>query len=279
MDMEVTENVEEVRETDGTVVSPERVNDDAVSFDAFATEVDSWEDDDIKKDLTSGGHKGLPHVRKILSEYVTPEARKFVGNLKADYTRKTQELAKLRRELELEREAISREKLARVDGPAARAAAAKAAESEEGLDPYTLDGLQKLIDIKSAKAMTAAIAEERKALEAERALHRAKKFRDEHPDMMEDSFKNELKTILINRGDLDLEDAYYLIKGRLAQSGAVRAEAEALALRGAQSAQKATARATLVNSSIGRTPLPASTQPPKGLSAAEVYAWYERNAR
>lgn len=278
MDEQVPEIVEEVRETDGTVISPERALDDAVSFDAFATEVDSWEDDDIKKDL-SGGHKGLPHVRKILSEYVTPEARKFVGNLKADYTRKTQELAKLRRELELEREAISREKMARVDGPAARAAAAKAAESEEGLDPYKVEDLNRLIEIKSARAMTASIAEERKALEAERARHRAQKFIDEHPEMREDSFKNELKTVLTSRGDLDLEDAFYLVKGRLAQSGAVRAEAEALALRGAQSAQKATARATLVNSSIGRTPLPASTQPPKGLSAAEVYAWYERNAR
>jgi len=98
-----------------------------VGFDAFSEAVDAWTDvpDDFKADL-SGGHRGLPDIKKILSEYVTPEARRFVGNLRADYTRKTQDLARLKRELELEREAISREKLARVDGPAARKAAALA---------------------------------------------------------------------------------------------------------------------------------------------------------
>lgn len=274
--VEVPKEVADARETDG---ASEVAETEAMSFDAFSSEVDAWEEEDeIKKDL-SGGHKGLPDARKILSEYVTPEARKFVGNLRADYTRKTQELARLKRELELEREAIGREKLARLDGPHARAALAKAAESEEGLDPYTLEGLQKLIDIKAAKTMTAAIAEERKALVAERSRLKAKVFIDEHPEMQSDDFKKELKNLLTTRGDLDLEDAFYLVKGRLSNSAAARQEAEALAGKAQAGAQRASARATLVNGTVGRTPLPGGTQPPKGLSASQVYDWYERNSR
>jgi hypothetical protein len=251
-----------------------------VGFDAFSEAVDAWQDapEDFKADL-SGGHRGLPDIKKILSEYVTPEARRFVGNLRADYTRKTQDLAKLKRELELEREAISREKLARVDGPAARKAAALAQEDETGLDPYKLEDLQRLVDIKAARAVTASIAEERKALEAERARHKAQIFIDAHPEMKDDAFKAELKALLTTRGDLDLEDAYYVVKGKLATSGAARAEAEALAQRDAQRAGKAQAKATLVGATVGRTGLPGGTSPPKGLSPQEAMAWFASQGR
>jgi len=276
---DVVEEVEQARESDGSLISPERASAEAMTFDAFSQEVDAWdEDDEIKKGL-SGGHKGLPDARKILSEYVTPEARKFVGNLRADYTRKTQELAKLRRELELEKETISREKQARLDGPHARAALAKAAESVENLDPYKVEDLNRLIEINAAKAMVASIAEERKALDAERSRLKAKVFIDEHPEMNSSEFKAELKTLLTTRGVLDLEDAYFLIKGKLSNSATARQEAEALAGKAAAGAQRAQAKATLVGGTVGRTSLPGATMPPKGLSASEVYAWYERNSR
>jgi len=160
------------------------VNDEAdlpvVGFDDFNHEVDSWADapDDVKADL-SGGHKGLPDLRKILSDYVTPEARRFVGNLRADYTRKTQDLAKLRRELEMERDAISREKLARVDGEHARRNAELAKVDTSTLDPYKAEDLDKLVEVKAAKIMSASIQSEREALNKERQRLLAQRFIDD----------------------------------------------------------------------------------------------------
>lgn len=256
------------------------VNDDAdlpvIGFDDFNNEVDSWADapEDVKADL-SGGHKGLPDLRKILSDYVTPEARRFVGNLRADYTRKTQDLAKLRRELEMEREAISREKLARVDGEHARRNAELAKVDTSTLDPYKAEDLDKLVEVKAAKIMSASIQSERDALNRERQRLLAQRFIEDHPEMKSESFKAELKALLTARKDLDLEDAYYQVKGRLSESSVVRQEAEALKAK----EDKANARSTLLQTASGRSSLPSVTRPPKGANPQEVYEFYRNQSR
>ena len=54
--------------------------------------------------LDEGGHKGIDYNRVINN--LPEEAQKLLSNLRADYTRKTQELASQRKELESMRDSL-----------------------------------------------------------------------------------------------------------------------------------------------------------------------------
>ena len=58
--------------------------------------------------LDEGGHKGIDYNRVI--KELPEEAQKLLSNLRADYTRKTQELSKERKELEAVRKSMAENK-------------------------------------------------------------------------------------------------------------------------------------------------------------------------
>ena len=98
-------------ETPNVETAPETSKLGDMSLDDFMSM--DFSDDPKLKDTFSQEHKGLPDYKTILMKHSTEEGRKLISNMRTSYTKKTQELAAARRELELEREQVLREKIGR----------------------------------------------------------------------------------------------------------------------------------------------------------------------
>ena len=96
------------------VTRPSSSNTTASTTDRANEEYELSLDELIGADLNDhpdlkGGHKGLPDYKKIL-EHLPENGRKLMGNLRASYTQKTQEIADLKRQLEVERSALENDR-------------------------------------------------------------------------------------------------------------------------------------------------------------------------
>jgi hypothetical protein len=212
-------------------------------------------------------HKGLPHYSEIL-KHVPENARKLVSNLRADATRKTQYLADARRQLDLERAQLQAERDALYSGDFARKVQETAAQETKDLDLYDEAGLQKRIEIETAKRLQDMLRPMQEQIQAQQHQAKLESFRASHPDMAEPAIKMAIVKELMARDGLKLEDAYHIVKGRLASE-------ENAKLRSEQSARKTSQRQALektgTRSSVGPIKAPA------GMSAWEAFQWAKAN--
>lgn len=232
-----------------------------------------FSDDPKLKDTFSQEHKGLPDYKTILMKHSTEEGRKLISNMRTSYAKKTQELAAARRELELEREQVLREKQALYSGDQARKIQELAATPTTEIDPYTPEGLAKLIEIETAKKMAEMLRPQQQELETQRAIMAAQRFVDAHPEMRSEAFKAKLVPLMTEREDMDLETAYWMVKGQLAKEaeGKQAEEKKVAAVKRVETKEaiKKTTGATNVTTSGA----------PKGLSPYEYAQWYKANKK
>ena len=228
--------------------------------------LDDLLDADFSDDPIMGQeHKGLPHYTEVL-KHVPENARKLVANLRADATRKTQYLADARRQLETERAQLQAERDALYNGDFARKVNETASQDESQLDLYDEAGLQKRIEIETARRLKDMLQPIQEQMQAQQRQQAMESFRAAHPDMGEPAIKMAIAKELMARDGLKLEDAYHIVKGRMASEENTR-------LRTEQSARKTVQRQTLektgTRSSVGPVKAPA------GLSAWEAYEWHK----
>jgi hypothetical protein len=137
--------------------------------------------------LDEGGHKD--------------DARALLSNIRADYTRKTQELAEQRRQLEHLQNSLLKgaEQLPEVG------------EKVE-LDPYDTQSFEQRIQQEVAQRLQEMMQPMRE--EQHRLTKRAQldKFKAENPDLMD--YKTEIAEMLKSNENISLEDAYHIVKGR-----------------------------------------------------------------
>jgi len=232
-----------------------------------------FSDDPKLSEVMSGEHTGLPSFKEILLNGTTEQGRKLVSNLRASYTRRTQELAQARKDLDNERRAIQLEKEALYSGDFAKKVKETAAQDISTLDPYDQEQLMKIIEIESAKKleqllkpMQTQIIEQKQILEAER-------FITAHPDMKTEAFKAKLVPLITKRPDMDLETAYWMIKGQLSEE----AKAEAIKTKDADRTKKIETRQQILKTS--GAPNIGGTKPPKGLTPVEAMNWFRNNKK
>lgn len=208
-------------------------------------------------------YKGIRPINEYL-HHLPEDLQKNLANLRAMATRKTQELAQLKKELEQERQKLTSERDLIVNSPVFQKL--KEVSGDEPVDIWSEEGLKKAAQQEAAKLLQETFAPLREQLEIEQAQTRANNFVLEHPDAKDDpELKGMIVTELQRREDLSLEDAYWLCKGRLTetrQAAAARQMAE----------QRAGQREALTKTSTGAATGAASR--PKFKTAEEAMMYH-----
>lgn len=206
-----------------------------------------------------GGHKGLPDYKKIL-EHLPENGRKLLGNLRASYTQKTQEIADLRKQLEAERAQLERDRKLMTESEFAQHVRAQAEKPLEH-DAWSDEGLQERINKQAAQMMQQMLTPLQQDLEAQRRQVALDSFKQQHPDLTSDEIRMPVAKLLIERPELKLEDAYFIVKGQVSrqQSEAVR------------TAQRETLKKTSTGNAVR------NAAPPKFKDAWSAYQWHKSN--
>ena len=178
----VAEALEQAK--NGPVITPETMSVETL------TEVEGLDD---------GGHKGIDYNRVI--KELPDEAQKLLSNLRADYTRKTQELSKERRELEAMKASLA-------TNDAFNTAINDAANAETvELDPYNTESFEKRIEQEVARRMQEMLKPVQEEQHQMRKRAQLEQFKSEHPDLMD--YKEPIAKMLQENQYMSLEDAYY----------------------------------------------------------------------
>ena len=184
-----------------------------------------------------------------------PGAADLMKGMHADYTRKTQELAQLRKELQAERAALLS---VRKELP----------DDMPQYDPWDEASVMARVERAAQERinqMTEAVQREYEARQAEQAYQG---FLEEHPEFQTDTeLRTEVQQMLEANSALDLETAYWAARGRRSKAQA----AEAAERKRAERAAKRQAAQAIGVPRRGATAPKASRADIRKMSAADLY--------
>ena len=170
---------------------------------------------------------------------VPPDIRHLMKNMRADYTRKTQEIADQRRDFVREREALM-----------AGTAALKDVEVPE-YDPFNEQTVNARIEAEVSKRLREALEPMQAEYQTMQAEDAYQAFTSAHPDFTNDTaLRSEVQHLLEHNAALDLETAYWAAKGKQAKT---TREAERVSQSAARKARK---EAALVGTAAPRRSAP-----------------------
>ena len=155
-------------------------------------------------------YKGI-NYQQVVGE-LPDDAKKLVHNLRSSFTRKTQELASQRKELEEARAALDAQRAALIESDFYKDVSDKASQEVGELDPYSTASLEARIQQEVAQRMKDMLEPIRQQNELQQRQMRLNQFKAEHPDL--ESMKNEVADVLQQNEHLSLEQAYWQVKGR-----------------------------------------------------------------
>ena len=187
-------------------------------------------------EIEDTGEDGKPRRRNLSWDdaigQVPPDIAKLMKNMRADYTRKTQELADQRRDFVREREALMKgaETLKEVEVP--------------DYDPFNEQSINARIEAEVNRRLQEVLAPMQQEYETMAAEDSYNSFLQAHPDFKEDqALRSEVQHLLEGNEALDLETAYWAARGKAAklqrEKDATRKKAERSARK--QAAMKGTA--------------------------------------
>ena len=173
----------------------------ASTQEATTNNTDFWTSQ-VENPNFNGTHQGINWNETISG--LPDDAQKLLGNLRADYTKKTQELARQRKALESERKALLNEDyLANIN---------EKANQEINFDPFDNDSVNARIEQEVAKRMQQMIQPLQQEYELQQRQMALDNFKAQHPDLQE--HKTEIAKLLMTDKTLNLERAYYIVKGK-----------------------------------------------------------------
>lgn len=218
------------------------------------------------EEFQADNHTGMQPLSHWI-KHVPPDVRKHLSNLRADYTRKTQELARerdnFRTEYEQSKSTLEAERAALYTGDVADRVRALASDNTE-YDMYDPDGLAKHIERESARKLSEMLAPAQEKIAIEQRRYELNKFKSENPDITKDEYRLPIAELLGSRPELKLEDAYYIVKAKV-DSTKLSAERQAIADK------RSTARDTFNKTSTGR-PVVMSKEVPPEIKKQGAYA-------
>ena len=159
-----TEEIVEETPTTETPETEEQIED--TSEPMTIEELLALDEEDYEEFTDDANHTGMKPLHEWM-EHIPEDVRKHVANLRASYTRKTQEIAEMRKQLEAERQALLQQQELTLNNPYLNEAQKHITEEENDL--YTPEGMQaenqeaSSYDVKrDDAASTARIADETK---------------------------------------------------------------------------------------------------------------------
>lgn len=268
--VETAEPTEAV-ETEATETS-EAVETDDVSADGGEEKVELMtieellgiDEEDYEEFTEDANHKGMKPLHEWM-QHIPEDVRKHVANIRSSYTRKTQELAEMRKALEAERMELQRSQDNALNNPFLKRAEEELAKDEE-YDIYTTEGMQAEIKRQAAKMLQEMMKPAQEEIQMKQRRFQLEQFKTDNPELMDDDYRLPVAQMLQDRPELRLEDAFYIVKAKV-DAQKLKAEREQVAK------QKSTRRETLRKTSGGKSVSPSGT--PKFRSAWEAYQYHK----
>jgi hypothetical protein len=259
--VEVEANVEPQTETPDAVEAAPQLAEDLTIDDLLGLSGEQF-----PELADNANHKGMKPLHSWM-QHLPEDVRKHLGNLRSSYTRKTQELATIRKELEQERIALEQQRNSTLNNPAYKRAV-EIANNQEEFDLYDPDGMKREIERQAALQLKAMLEPAREQIKMEQRKMELERFKSQHPEITDDAYRQPIAKMLMERPELRLEDAYFIVKAKVDAS---KLEAEKAQLE----AQRATRRAALKQTSSGANASPSGT--PKFRDAWSAYQFHKAN--
>jgi hypothetical protein len=208
-------------------------------------------------------HTGMKPLHEWLQH--TPEdVRKHVANMRASYTRKTQELAQERKELERLRQELLDTKEGTLNNAVLEEVSKYA--GDERHDIYSEAGMQAEIKRQAALMLQEMMKPAQEKIRHERRQMELETFKTANPELTQDEYRLPIAKMLMDRPELKLEDAFYIVKAKV--------NAQKLAEEKAQMAQvKTDRRDTFAKTHTGSNSNPTGT--PKFKDAWEAFQYHK----
>jgi hypothetical protein len=208
-------------------------------------------------------HKGMKPLHEWL-EHTPEEVRKHIANMRASYTRKTQELAEMKKQLEEQAAALREQQELALNNPILSQAEQYITDDEH--DIYSEDGMRAEIKKQAALMLQEMLKPAQEKVQLEKRQVELQQFKTAHPEITDDEYRYPIYELMKEREELRLEDAYWIVRGRIDSEKAAKIRAE-------QEAAKKSRRSTLNKTSTGSSTAPKGT--PKFRSAVEAYQWHK----
>jgi len=152
------------------------------------------------------------------------DAKKIISNLRSSYTKKTQELAEQQKIMHQHVEEIEAQRKALLHSEFYKGVQAEAEKEVKDLDPYDPKSFEARIQNEVAKRMQEMLKPMKQAHELQQQKHALETFKREHPDL--ESMKKEVAGVLMKNEHMNLEQAYWVVKGKKLQEESKNQEAE-----------------------------------------------------
>lgn len=179
-------------------------------------------DEEAFPEFSEENHKGMKPLNEWL-QHVPEDVRKHIANLRSSYTRKTQEIAEMRKEIEAEREKfLSQNKLLFQDSLKGKVDNLAADEAE--YDLFDQDGMRSEIQRQAAKMLQEMLKPAQEEIQLTQRRMELEKFKTSHPDMTSPELRTKIADLLTANEHLKLEDAYYIAKSKYNEELAMKAE-------------------------------------------------------
>lgn len=175
------------------------------SIDEFAAE--KLEDEIFKSEED---YKGVDY--KAVMQELSPEAKKLFHNLRSSFTKKTQSLSDQKKALENAKAALHAREKALFESDFYKSVSEKAATENKDFDPYDTKSFESRIEQEVARRMTEMMEPMRQAHVLQQQKHKLEQFKAQHPDL--ETFKGEIVDVLKEHKHMNLEQAYWQVKGR-----------------------------------------------------------------
>jgi len=206
--------------------------------------------------LPEGEHKGIDYNRVIKD--LPEDAQKMLANIRSSYTKKTQELAAQRRELQAAQAALVSEETFKKFS--------ETAERKTELDPYDTESFNRRIEEEVSARMRDMLAPMQEQYHLQQRKAKLDNWTSANPDYVD--YKADIVTLLKTNKALDLQSAYYIVKGKASTTKAHELQAE-------NKRYKTAAREYGLKIGAGNTVT--ANKPPKGLKSYELYNWLKAN--
>ena len=222
--------------------------------------------DDYAEFQEDANHKGMKPLHEWM-QHIPEDVRKHVANIRSSYTRKTQEIAEMRKKLEAERSALHQQRQLAVNNPYLEQAKAELEkQGDQPNDLYTEAGLQAEIKRQASIMLQEMMKPAQEQIQVEQRRMQLQQFKADHPELMDNEYRLPVAEMLQNRPELKLEDAFYIVKAKV-EAAKAKEEREQMAQ------QKSVRRKALKKTSSGKAVTPSGV--PRFKNAWEAYQYHK----
>jgi hypothetical protein len=261
--MENTETVQNDTSVTADNAVTETPNVSDAELDLTIEQLIKLNEQDFEEFKDDAQHKGMKPLHDWL-KHVPPDVRKHIANLRADYTRKTQQLATERSELEKVRGELYATREGVINGPLAKMV--KEVDTTEEYDLFDTEGMKKEIQRQATLMLQQMLKPAQEEVAAQQRRVELDRFKAENPELITDEYRFPVAKMLQERPELKLEDAFYIVKAKV-ETEKLKAQRTQLQVQKQQRAQ------TLQKTSSGTTQNPSGT--PKFRDAYEAFLWHQ----